>query len=353
MARRSRMFRDSTSWHQHVGRLDTNPDHACQQAHHCVWSITGRLFETFKACILDLPYLIIDEPSARHVATQLSQRVGRDRLALGCAQAVKAFDGLLQLGIKAADAEPNQRCFHSVDNPTLLSDKALALTVGSFGIFVLDCRDRDHLAVITLAPQPTEKGAFEQLGVETIGLGAPVLARYGYARCVDDVGLDVARPQPTRQPEAVTAGLESDRDAFDPVSCLLRFLSPAIEQLQQGALVCLELLQWLALDARHNPRNEPARQAHLDHGDQRAIQFEGRGGSVQVVQLLHGGALHRFTSALTDAICRRPPHSISIGGLRTPAPGVRRAAIMGPPSANLHRSRHYSWLSGGVSQAGR
>src|SRR5882757_11454253 len=92
----------------------------------------------------------------------------------------------------------------------------------------------------------------------------------------------------------------------DPVSCLLRFLSPANEQLQQGALVCLELLQWLALDARHNPRNEPARKAHLDHGDQRAIRFEGRGGSVQVVQLLHGGALHRFTSALTDAICRRP-----------------------------------------------
>jgi hypothetical protein len=62
------------------------------------------------------------------------------------------------------------------------------------------------------------KGAFEQLGVETIGLGAPVLARYGYARCVDDMGLDVARPEPTRQPEAVTAGLESNRDAFDPVS---------------------------------------------------------------------------------------------------------------------------------------
>ena len=72
--------------------------------------------------------------------------------------------------------------------------------------------------MITLAPQPTEKGAFEQLGVETIGLGAPVLARYGYARCVDDVGLDVARPEPTRQPEAVTAGLEGDRDAFDSVS---------------------------------------------------------------------------------------------------------------------------------------
>src|ERR1700738_2478780 len=102
--------------------------------------------------------------------------------------------------------------------PSLGACEALALAVGPLGIFVLDCRDRDHLAVITLAPQPTEKGAFEQLGVETIGLGAPVLARYGYARCVDDVGLDVTRPEPTRQPEAVTAGLESDRDAFDPVS---------------------------------------------------------------------------------------------------------------------------------------
>src|ERR1700716_57989 len=136
----------------------------------------------------------------------------------GGAKAEKLWGGFFQFGIEAADAEPYQRCFHSVDDPTLLSDKALALTVGSFGIFVLDCRDRDHLAVITLAPQPAEQAEFEHLGVETVGLGAPVLARYGYARCVDDMGLDVARPEPARQPEAVPAGLESDRDAFDPVS---------------------------------------------------------------------------------------------------------------------------------------
>jgi hypothetical protein len=85
---------------------------------------------------------------------------------------------------------------------------------------------------MTLAAQPTEKGAFEQLGVEPVGLGAPVLARYGYARCMNDMDLDVARPQPTRQPEAVTAGLESDSDAFDLVSCLLRFLSPPMQQFQ-------------------------------------------------------------------------------------------------------------------------
>src|SRR6267154_4307875 len=135
MAHRSRMFRDSTSCtSMSAVSIPTPITRANRRTIACGPSLGA--CSTFKASILDLPYLIIDEPSARHVATQLSQRVGRDRLALGCAQAVKAFDGLLQLGIEAADAEPNQRCFHSVDDPTLLSDKALALTVGSFGIFV-------------------------------------------------------------------------------------------------------------------------------------------------------------------------------------------------------------------------
>src|SRR5208282_6583244 len=123
--------------HQHVGRLDPNPDHPRQQAHHCVWSITGRLRETLQACLLDLPDLITDQPSALHVATQLSQRVWRDRLALRRAQIFEAPGGPFQLGIEAADAEPNQRCLHSVDDPTLLADEALALAVGPLGIFVL------------------------------------------------------------------------------------------------------------------------------------------------------------------------------------------------------------------------
>src|ERR1700719_1603529 len=91
-----------------------------------------------------------------HVATQLSHRVGRYWLVLGRAQIFKSPGGLLQLGIEPADAEPDQRCFHSVDNPSLLSDEALALAVGPLGIFVLDRRDRHHLAVITLAAQPAE-----------------------------------------------------------------------------------------------------------------------------------------------------------------------------------------------------
>ena len=221
-------------------------------------SITGRLLETLQTCFLDLPDLIIDEPSAFHVATQFSHCVGRDRLALRRTQTVKALGGPFQLGIEAADAEPNQCGLHSVDDTASLSDQAVTLAVGSLGILVLYCRDRDHLAVITLAAQPAENSAFEQLSVETIGLGAPVFARYRYARCMDDVGLDATRLEPARQPEAVTAGLEGDYNAFNSATSFLRFLPPPMQQLQQCALVYRKLLQRLALDARHDAGNEPA-----------------------------------------------------------------------------------------------
>jgi hypothetical protein len=56
-------------------------------------------------------------------------------------------------------------------------------------------------------------GAFEQLGVETVGLGAPTLARYRYARCVDNMGLDAACPEPACQSETISASLEGNCDA--------------------------------------------------------------------------------------------------------------------------------------------
>jgi hypothetical protein len=43
----------------------------------------------------------------------------------------------------------------------LLTDKALALAMRSFGILVRDGRDRHHLAVIPLPAQPAEKSTFK------------------------------------------------------------------------------------------------------------------------------------------------------------------------------------------------
>src|SRR5260370_30280613 len=53
------------------------------------------MLDTFQASILDLPNLITDQPTALHIATQLSQRVGRYWLAPGRAQIFKALGGVL------------------------------------------------------------------------------------------------------------------------------------------------------------------------------------------------------------------------------------------------------------------
>jgi len=79
-----------------------------------------------------------------------------------------------------------------------------------------------------LAAQPAKKDAFQALGVEAVSLGTPVLPRYRHACSMDDVGLNVVRPQPASQPEAVPARLEGDRNTVDLVTGLLGLLSPSL-----------------------------------------------------------------------------------------------------------------------------
>src|SRR5262249_42073602 len=106
----------------------------------------------------------------------------------------------------------------------------LGVCGGAFGILLWGSRNRPHFAVVPLAAQPAEKGAFEVLGVEAVGLGAPVLPRHRHARGMNDMGLDTARSQPAGQPEAVPTGLEGHSNTIDLVSGLLRLCSPSLEK---------------------------------------------------------------------------------------------------------------------------
>jgi hypothetical protein len=121
---------------------------------------------------------------------------------------------------------------YGVDDTTLLANEALALAAGSLGVLLCEGRDRRHLAVVPLAAQPAEKGAFQLLGVEPVGLGSTALPRHRNARSVNDVRLDPMCSQPARQPEAVPAGLEGDGDTLNFVAGLVRFIPPSIEQTQ-------------------------------------------------------------------------------------------------------------------------
>src|SRR5262245_12181860 len=144
---------------------------------------------------------------------------------------LQALRRLLELGIEVADTEPRQGRLDAIEDGSVLANKGLTLAVRALGIFLCEGRDRAHLAVHPLATQPAEKGAFELLGVEPVGLSTPVLARHRHACRMNDVGLNPVRSQPAGQPEAVPAGLEGDRNTVDLVPGLLRFLSPPLKEL--------------------------------------------------------------------------------------------------------------------------
>src|SRR5215213_4359033 len=104
---------------------------------------------------------------------------------------------------------------------------------------------------------------------------------------MNDIGLDPARPQPARQPEAVATGLISDGDARDRASRLGGFVLPAAKQAKQLHLIGVDLFQRVASDPGHDRGHEPARLAHLNDGYEGAALIEGETGSAQVIVLRH------------------------------------------------------------------
>src|SRR6516162_1512407 len=113
---------------------------------------------------------------------------------------------------KVTNAEPGQRALHAVDKPGAFLDQALALPIGPLGVLFGKCRHAHRAAMAPFAPQPTQEPPLEQLGVEPIGLGPSMFPRHGHTRGMDHVRLDATRRKPARQPEAVAAGLESQRN---------------------------------------------------------------------------------------------------------------------------------------------
>src|SRR5215467_10321179 len=191
----------------------------------------GCLLQTLEPRRLNLAYLVHDEPPAFHVALQFGERIGRNGFAFGGADVYQALRSLLQLGVEIADAEPCQGRLHAIDDASSLANESLVLTVGSFGILLRKRRNGSHLAVIPLAAQPAEKGAFQAADIEPIGLGTPVLPRDRHACGMNDMGLDAVSSQPAGQPETIPTGLEGDSNAVDLVSCLAGIRSPSLKKL--------------------------------------------------------------------------------------------------------------------------
>ncbi|MER8649232.1 hypothetical protein [Mesorhizobium sp. M1121] len=115
-------------------------------------------------------------------AVELGAGVVRQRRSLRRSDALQPVRRLAQAQPEAADAEAGEDRFDAVDEPRLLADQGPPIAVRPPRVLFFECRDRSHGAMAFLAAQPAEKSAHQKLGVETIGLGAAVLARHRNAR---------------------------------------------------------------------------------------------------------------------------------------------------------------------------
>jgi len=86
---------------------------------------------------------------------------------------------LRRVGVKP-EAQARQGRLDPVAEAWTRADQAFALAARAFGILLAQTGDGGHAAVIAFTPQPAEKGALQQLGVEPVGL-CPAGARVGPA----------------------------------------------------------------------------------------------------------------------------------------------------------------------------
>jgi hypothetical protein len=106
---------------------------------------------------------------------------------------------------------------------------------------------------------------------------------------MDHVRLNATRLEPARQPKAVAAGFEGNRDPRDCAAGLDRLIPSAIQHGKQPFRARLQLLTRLPLNTRNDTANKPARLAQFDDGHDRAILVQGDEGPAQVVRLGHRG----------------------------------------------------------------
>src|ERR1700738_3711546 len=123
-------------------------------------------------------------------------------------------------------------------------------------------------------------------------------------------------PQPARQPEAVAAGFEGQRNPRDLFTGPDRLIAPAMQQAKKPFRTRFQLLLRLTLNAGKHPGDQPTRLAHLDDGNHCAILVQGDEGPAQVVRLGHQGT--PLVSCSDDGAISSPPapYHLPAGGKR-------------------------------------
>src|SRR5436190_4643801 len=183
----------------------------------------------------------------------------------------QTFGRLPQGRFEIANAQPGQGGLYPVHNARAFPHQALAFPVRPLGVLFGNRWHARHAAVAPFSAQPPQEPALQQLGVEPVGFRSAMLPRYRDTRGMDHVRLDATRLKPARQPEAVAAGFEGQRNPRDRAAGPDSLIPPAMQQPKQPLWARLELIARLTLNPGKHAGNEPARLAQLDDGNDRTF----------------------------------------------------------------------------------
>src|SRR6478736_1270407 len=219
--------------HEHISRLDTNTNDPGQPPNHGVGPGLRLLLQSFLTSFLDLSDLADDKAQPRHVTLQLGQGVWRQRHALRGVHGCQTLSGLAQGWFEVANAQPGQGGLYPVHNARAFAHQAVALAVWPLSVLFGNRRHARHAAMAPFSTQPPQEPALQQLSVEPVGFRSAMLPRYCDTRGMDHVRLDATRLKPARQPEAVAAGFEGNRNSRDCAPGPDRLILPAMQQGKQ------------------------------------------------------------------------------------------------------------------------
>lgn len=180
---------------------------------------------------------------------------------------------LLHEQIREIEREPEagEDCLDAVHNLRSIAHQAVPLAVRPPCVLLIDCGNLRHTAMAPLAAQPAEKGAHQKLGVETIGLGAPVSARHCDARGMGHMSLDGPALQPARQPEVAASSLV-EPGCSGTTTAHFQLMK---QRCVKGTCTTARMVVATELDARRLPCGQVCDRRDVRDDDRRTLRFQG------------------------------------------------------------------------------
>jgi hypothetical protein len=212
------------------------------------------------------------------------------------------------VGVVAATAALWVQGWRRADHRFFASLTSIAVTLSLFSLvaWAATAIAPLPLTLTWVLTQPPQEPPLEQFGVQPVGLCPAMFPRNRYTR-----GMDHVRLYPARQPEAVAAGFEGQRNPRDLFTGPDRLIPPAVQHRKQPFRARVQLLARLTLNPGKHTGNQPARLAQLDDGNDCAILFQGDEGPAQSLPRRRPGSFGRGIAALHRLTQRRSCHFLA------------------------------------------